>query len=316
MSPLLTALHSGRVLLMDGAMGTELRRTGLADTEAGEIWNITHPDRVQAIHQAYRAAGANCLLTNTFQANRLTLDKSLWRDRLVEIIRSAVMMARSVAGTDGFVLGDLGPLPSLAGAEKFGILADLAETIPAFAGVDGLLLETYSDLSALLAARYCKEAAPDVPVLLSLTFWRNAAGELCSRSGHVPEAIAEAASGLGIAGLGANCGNDIGMEEIIEIIRRYRRVMDLPLFARPNAGTPTKVGDRWTYPHAPAQMAVKLPALLEAGVVMVGGCCGTTPEHIAAFRNVVDVWNARHHKGLMPPARHCASAPASEQRAS
>jgi 5-methyltetrahydrofolate--homocysteine methyltransferase len=83
------------------------------------------------------------------------------------------------------------------------------------------------------------------------------------------------------------------MDEMIEIIRRYRQVTDLPLFARPNAGTPTRAGDRWVYPHTPEQMAARLPELLEAGVNMVGGCCGTTPEHIAAFKPIIDEWNAK-----------------------
>jgi len=93
--------------------------------------------------------------------------------------------------------------------------------------------------------------------------------------------------------LGVNCGRDIGMEDVIEIIRRYRNVTDLPLFARPNAGTPKRVGKRWVYPHTPAAMAARLPELLEAGVAMLGGCCGTTPEHIAAFRPIVEQWNQR-----------------------
>ena len=83
------------------------------------------------------------------------------------------------------------------------------------------------------------------------------------------------------------------MEDVIEIIRRYRNVTDLPLFARPNAGTPKRVGKRWVYPHTPAAMAARLPELLEAGVAMLGGCCGTTPEHIAAFRPIVEQWNQR-----------------------
>ena len=91
------------------------------------------------------------------------------------------------------------------------------------------------------------------------------------------------------------------MDEMIEIIRAYRQETDLPLFARPNAGTPTRVGDRWVYPHTPAQMAARLPELLEAGVSMIGGCCGTTPEYIASFRVVVDEWNSQHRAGSRRP---------------
>ena len=129
------------------------------------------------------------------------------------------------------------------------------------------------------------------PVLLSLTYLRNARRQLTTISGHSPEWFATRAKKWGVAALGVNCGRDIDMDDMIEIIRRYRAVTDLPLFARPNAGTPTKQGDRWIYPHTPEMMAARLPELLEAGVSMVGGCCGTTPEHIAAFRTVIEAWN-------------------------
>jgi 5-methyltetrahydrofolate--homocysteine methyltransferase len=120
-----------------------------------------------------------------------------------------------------------------------------------------------------------------------LTYRRDASGRLVTHSGHAPETYARHAESHGVAALGVNCGRDIGMGDIIEIIRRYRHETDLPLFARPNAGTPTKQGDSWVYPHTPVAMAARLPELLEAGASMIGGCCGTTPEHIAAFRAVI-----------------------------
>ena len=126
-----------------------------------------------------------------------------------------------------------------------------------------------------------------------MTYHRNAKGKIVTLIVNKPEWFAQRAKHYGVAALGVNCGRDIGMDEIIEIIRRYRAVTDLPLFARPNAGTPRKKGKRWIYPHTPEAMTARLPELLEAGVSMVGGCCGTTPEHIAAFRPVVDAWNAR-----------------------
>ena len=138
-----------------------------------------------------------------------------------------------------------------------------------------------------------RAAEIETPLLLSLTYLRSPAGRLATFSGHAPETYARHAERHGVAALGVNCGRDIGMDEIIEIIRRYRRETDLPLFARPNAGTPAREGDRWIYPHTPEAMATRLPELLEAGVNMVGGCCGTTPEHIAAFRPVVNAWNRR-----------------------
>jgi 5-methyltetrahydrofolate--homocysteine methyltransferase len=162
-------------------------------------------------------------------------------------------------------------------------------------GVDALLLETYSDPLALFTARHCRVVSwsESVPILLSLTYERQANGELCTHSRHPPEWFAMQAKQYGIAALGVNCGRDIGMDDLIAIVRRYRKVTDLPLFARPNAGTPARDGDHWAYPTGPQEMAARLPELLEAGIRMIGGCCGTTPAHIAAFRPIVNEWNAR-----------------------
>jgi 5-methyltetrahydrofolate--homocysteine methyltransferase len=285
----LEALHSGRVLLMDGAMGTELQRAGIREGDCYEGWNLTRPDTVRAIHQAYVDAGARCLVTNTFQANLTALGRHGLHHQLTAINRAAVEIARSVRGPAPFVLGDIGPFePTSPDTAR-----PLVESLDA---ADGLLLETCSDLrnlAAVLKVGRIVRPGESLPVLFSLTFRRTSGGELRTADGHRPEAYARKVRDYGIAALGLNCGRDIGMDEVIEIVRRYRQVTDLPLFARPNAGTPTRIGDQWHYPHTPEQMAARLPELLEAGVVLVGGCCGTTPEHIAAFRPVIDDWTAR-----------------------
>ncbi len=285
------ALHSGRVLLMDGAMGTELQRAGLGEGECGELWSLTRPDQVRAIHQAYVDAGAQCLLTNTFQANPTALARCGQAEQLETINQSALDLARQVAGPDRFVLGDIGPISDEWRLEPMQRIVRSLNT------ADAILLETCSDLHALWAVQYAcipNLASADVPVLLSLTYRRTADGVLTTHGGQPPEIFARLARQYGVAALGVNCGRDISMDDIIAIIRRYRQATDLPLFARPNAGTPTRIGDRWVYPHTPEKMAARLPELLEAGISLIGGCCGTTAEHIAAFRPIVDQWNARH----------------------
>jgi len=291
----LDALRSGRVLLMDGAMGTELQRAGVKPDECQELWNSTHPDRVRAIHQAYLNAGAEVLLTNTFQANPANLARCGLEERLEEINGNAVRLARKAAGRSRFILGDIGPIFGSDGRTEFADYKVLGRVLASLDGVDGFLLETCSSPRALSAAQYAfhRVAEVETPLLLSLTYLRSPRGELITFSGHAPETYARHAERHGVAALGVNCGRDIGMEEIIEIIRRYRRETDLPLFARPNAGTPTKQDDRWLYPHTLEMMAARLPELLEAGMNMIGGCCGTTPEHIAAFRSAVDAWNRK-----------------------
>jgi 5-methyltetrahydrofolate--homocysteine methyltransferase len=289
MRSFLEALHSGRVLLMDGAMGTELQRAGIRQQDCYELWNLTHPDKVQAIHQAYAAAGAECLVTNTFQAHPEALARHGEEDRFEAVTRAALDLARAAAGPERFVLADIGPVerPELKTAWQL---------INAFRTADALLLETWSDLRFagvfLRAAR--SRLSAGIPVLLSFTYWRpSPSGEVRTFQKVRPETCARTAMEYGATALGVNCGRDLGMEDVIEIIRRYRAVTNLPLFARPNAGTPARSGDAWSYPHTPDALAGHLPALIEAGVTMIGGCCGTTPATIAAFRQVLDVDLAR-----------------------
>lgn len=286
MSAFLKALHCGRVLLMDGATGTELLRAGLRPGECGELWNLTAPEQVRELHRRYSQAGAECLLTNTFQANPLSLARHGLTDRLEEINAAALHLARSAAPPGTFVLADIGPILNLPSMVEFAERKLLRQVLLSLEGVDGFLIETCSSPRALAAIEYglhCAEV--EVPLLLSLAYCREASGRLTTFSGHPPETLARHAARHGVAALGVNCGRDIGMPEVIEIVRRYRQETDLPLFARPNAGVAPGLS-------APEAMAAQLPKLLAAGVSMVGGCCGTTPEHIAAFRPLLDAWNA------------------------
>jgi methionine synthase I (cobalamin-dependent) len=274
---------------MDGATGTELRRAGLREGEYGERWNLRHPEKVQAIHRAYVEAGAEVLLTNTFQIDRAA-------ERGGEVNLTLPWPHDSTYGLAGLqwsayalVLADLGPTVDPRTGREFPDLKRLIRTLAAVGTGDGVLLETCSTPRARYAVNYGR-LFTSKPVLLSLTF-RRGDGRLSTVSGHPPEWFAKRAGRWELWALGVNCGRDIDMGDIIEIIRRYRDHTDLPLFARPNAGTPTRVGDQWVYPRTPEDMAARLPELLEAGVSMVGGCCGTTPAHIAAFRPVVDAWN-------------------------
>jgi 5-methyltetrahydrofolate--homocysteine methyltransferase len=176
----------------------------------------------------------------------------------------------------------------------------LREAVRVVGPVDGILLETCSTPRVEWAVRRVARLAPGVPVLLSMTYRRTTSGQVETVGGRPPEWFAARARRFGAAALGVNCGRDMGMGEVIDVVRRYRSATDLPLFARPNAGSPTGRGKRRAYPHTPGQMAARLPELLEVGVSMVGGCCGTTPDHIAAFRPVAEAWNAR--RGGQPSA--------------
>jgi 5-methyltetrahydrofolate--homocysteine methyltransferase len=288
------ALRSGRVLLMDGAMGTELQRAGYQEGECLELWNLTQPERVKAVHQSYVDAGARVLLTNAFQANPLNLAKHGAAHRLNEIFQAAIANARAAAGPERLVLAGIGPME--------GVDTEAAAVIvSAAAAADAVLLETWSDpnLLAVFSEVMSAQAGAHPPLVVSCTFWRpRPDADLFTFAGFSPEDCARSARRSGAKALGVNCGRGSTVGDFVEIIQRYRTVTDLPIFARPNAGTPARVGERWIYPESPESMAARLPLLLEAGVCMVGGCCGTTPEHTKAFGTMLDEWNdGRNRKG-------------------
>jgi 5-methyltetrahydrofolate--homocysteine methyltransferase len=288
---LLDELRSGPVVLMDGAMGTELQRAGLQSGECAELWNLTRPELVRAVHERYVNAGARCLLTNTFQASPRALARHGLRHRMEEINQAAIEIARAAGGPDRFVLGDIGPLGDGASED------DIRDLVGSLRGADALFLETCSDrqdLDPLIEALRQQRGTDRLPILFSLTYRRGPDGMIATNAGMAPDDAARDISLAGIAALGVNCGRDISIQDVVEIIRRYRSATDIPLFARPNAGTPERVGGSWRYPHTPQAMASRVPELLDAGVAMIGGCCGTNPDHIEAFRLKIEEWNRSH----------------------
>jgi 5-methyltetrahydrofolate--homocysteine methyltransferase len=273
-------LRSRSIILMDGAMGSELRRAGLPADECCELWNLTRPDQVRAVHRAYRAAGAQCLVTNTFQANPDSLARWRLDHELERINQTALDLARSEA--DGVpVLASIGWMNVTANQRGF------ARVVRSLAGADALLLETWSG-DFEFAVRIALEDDVNtrrLPVLLSLTYTLPTEPGTRPRliTGQSPAEVAVSATKLGIAALGVNCGREIGIKEMATVLRDYRAVTDLPLLARPNAGTPVQKGGTLIYPRDVEDMATQVGELFEAGVQLIGGCCGTTPAHIAAF---------------------------------
>ena len=280
----LHALHLGRVLLMDGAMGTQLQRAGICEGECYEEWNLTRPDVVVGIHQAYVQAGAEVLLTNTLQANVPSLSRHGLAERLGGIFEAGLRLARTAAPT-GFVLADVGPSANASDNE----IEAMVRAVSAHASLaDGLLLETFSDLVQAEKIIDISRAFTDLPVLVSFTFDRRGANEeLQTFSRCTPKACGEFARGMHVDALGVNCGRDMTLEDYLEVIAAFKAETSVPLFAKPNAGTPRRENGSWVYPNSPQMMADWLPVLLQGGVQMVGGCCGTTPAHICAFREIL-----------------------------
>lgn len=296
-----------RVVLADGAMGTELQRAGLEPGACGELWNVDHPDRVAAIHRAYLDAGAEVLLTNTFGGTRIALERHGAADRVTDVNRAAAELAvaarlaaaageaasasppRGGGGEGPWVLGDVGPFGGLLaplGEHDPGAVVEAfleqAEALVA-GGVDGILVETMMALDELaLAVRAAKAAGAPI-VIASVAFDATKVGYR-TMMGATPADAARAALDAGGDALGANCGTGLGMEDYAGIVRAYREAAgDVVVLARANAGTPRLEGGAVVYDATPASMAEGVPGLVAAGAGIIGGCCGTTPAYIEAF---------------------------------
>lgn len=288
MNRLAALLGADRPVLLDGGMGTLLQDRGLEDGAPGELWNFENPDAVRAAHTAYADAGARVLTTNTFGGTRPRLDMHGLGDRLGEVNRTAARIARSVADDHGLlVAGDLGPTGELL-APLGTLTADEAQTIFAEqltalveGGIDLVLVETLSDLgeadAALAAAR---EVAPDLPVAVTMSFDTNVRTMMGVRPGEAVTHLAAA----GADAVGANCGRGPGEMEIIAAQMVQARPDGLLLVAQSNAGLPQVVGDHFEYDATPGDLAAHAARLAGLGIDLVGGCCGSTPAHIAAVR--------------------------------
>jgi 5-methyltetrahydrofolate--homocysteine methyltransferase len=276
-------LGADRPVLLDGGMGTLLQDSGLEDGVPGELWNLENPDAVRAAHRAYAEAGARLLTTNTFGGTRPRLDLHGLGERVREVNRNAALIARSVADERGLlVAGDLGPtgelLAPLGTLTREEAQALFAEQLSALleGGIDLVLVETLSDLgeadAALAAAR---EVAPDLPVAVTMSFDTNLRTMMGVRPG---DAVAHLAAG------GAdNCGRGPAEMEIIAAEMAQARTDDVLLVAQSNAGLPQVVGDHFEYDATADDMASHATRLAELGIDLVGGCCGSTPAHIAAM---------------------------------
>lgn len=285
-------LRSGAALVGDGAMGTALQAAGLDDGGAPELWNVDHAEVVRGILRGYAAAGATLLTTNTFGGSRPRLDMHGLGDRVHELNRAAAELARSVADefTDVYVLGDLGPLGDLM--EPMGTLTPetalefFAEQIAGLVdgGVDGIIIETMSDLSEVEAAvRAAQQVAPGLPIFATMSFDTN----LRTMMGIKPGAAVQRMAELGVSAAGANCGR--GYDEARVIVREMveARPEGLLLMAQPNAGLPKLVGASFEYDGTPEDMAALAIELRDLGVDIVGACCGSTAEHVHAIREAV-----------------------------
>ncbi|MBM7623860.1 homocysteine S-methyltransferase family protein [Sporohalobacter salinus] len=281
-SDILTELES-EIILFDGAMGTQLQQSGLETDTAPEEWNLKKPEVIKEIHQKYLAAGSRVVQTNTFGANRLKLEDYGLENKVTEINQAAVKIAQSVQ-KDNYVAGSIGPLGKLfapMGSITFKEGINIfTEQITALneAGVDLISFETMNDLQELRAAVIAaKEVSDKVPIVAQMTFDEN----LRTLSGTTPQIAATVLDSLGVDIIGANCS--LGPEGLLKVLKALNEVTNKPIIIQPNAGLPEIVDGKTVYQKSPEEMANYIEKFVQHGANIIGGCCGTTPEHIEVF---------------------------------
>ena len=282
-----------RTLLGDGAMGTQLMFAGLLQGNCGEEWNLTHPERVLAIQRRYVEAGSDCLLTNTFGGSRIMLNRHGNADRVVEINQAGVAIAREAGAR--FVIGDIGPFGGLM--EPYGDFTE-QQVRDAFneqakalvdAGADAIIIETQTSLEELGIGIDAAKQAGAACVIGSLAYDVTLDGSTFrTMMGIDPERAAAFMQEQGADIVALNCGTGMDMSRALAALQRYRATTDLPVMVQPNAGQPKLIDMKVVYDETPEQMVCGVVPLLEAGVNILGACCGSTPDHIRAFRVAMD----------------------------
>lgn len=273
-------LADGRVHVFDGAMGTELYARGVFINACFDELCLRQPDLVREVHAAYVHAGAEILETNTFGANPVKLGHYGLAEQTEAINRRAAELAREEAGGRAIVLGAIGPLSvrlepfgPTSRVEAFEFFKAQAAALAA-GGVDGFILETFSVVEEIHEALRAVRAVSGLPAVAQMTIQEDG----LTAYGTTPEMFAQALDGFGADVIGVNCS--VGPQGVLEVVERIARVTDRPISAQPNAGLPRLIGDRKIYLASPEYMGAYAKRLVEAGARFVGGCCGTTPEHI------------------------------------
>jgi 5-methyltetrahydrofolate--homocysteine methyltransferase len=290
-------LKDGNILIADGATGTMLQAMGLPAGAAPELWNIERPDAIRAHHRAYLDAGSGVILTNTFGGTRIKLERAgALGKRAAELNEAAAALARAEAGDGAYVAGDIGPTGELL--VPYGMLS-YDEAVEVFAeqagalvagGVDLIWVETMTDLNEAKAAIAAAQQVCGLPIFCSLSFGRGAR----TMMGVTPEQALETLWPLGLTAIGANCGD--GVEPVATAIaemhallsdsswtERFTDLAPPALIAKPNAGVPHLENGSTVFDLEPKALAAHAPRFVELGAQVIGACCGSSPDYIAAI---------------------------------
>lgn len=293
------AIESGNILLGDGAVGTELQHRGMPTGVCPEEYNLTHPHIVQGIYRDYFEAGSDIIETNTFGANRSRLALHQLENRVVELCKRSVQLAREVCPEGRYVAGSMGPTGDIMEPlgprtiqQTYDIFSEQAEAL-AEGGIDVIFVETMMAVEeAEIAIKAAKERTA-LFVAATMTFQLGEAGLRTVWGVDVKTAV-QRMTDAGADIIGANCG--CGFEDMITVVKEMLPITKPPIIAQPNAGIPKWVDGESIYDETPEAVQPKVERLLRLGVNILGGCCGTTPKHIKAMRKKVDLTNQSFKK--------------------
>ncbi len=288
-------VKQGRVLISDGAWGTFLHAKGLGPSECPEKWNIDHPEDVRDIATSYINAGADMVETNSFGANSFKLSHYHLSNQASELNEAAAAISRKAAGNSRIVLGSVGPtgkilmMGEVTEEEIYDSFKDQVIALEK-GGADAIIIETMSDLDeAKLAIKATRENT-SCEIICTMTFERTVNGEYRTMMGVSPSEMLQVLVPEGVDIIGANCGN--GIEGMVGIVKEIRSIdKDIPVLVHANAGMPVYQDGKTHFPESPEQTARFVRAIINAGVNIIGGCCGTTPEHIRQIAKVVSELN-------------------------
>ncbi len=292
MNKVLDRLQAQGFLVLDGAMGTQLFARGLVSGGSPEAWNVEHPDCVQSVHQAYVEAGSDVILTNSFGGTRYRMKLHDLQDRVVELNRAAAQNARAAADAADrpvLVAGSMGPtgellvpMGNMAYEQCRDAFAEQAQGLIE-GGVDVLWVETMSDLNEVKAAiEGARSVSADIPICATMSY--DTRGR--TMMGVTGAVMAQELAGLGLTAIGANCGNNLPETEAA-LAEMHAAMPDLILIAKANAGMPRFEGDKLVYDGTPEVMAAYADRVHQHGVALIGGCCGSGPEHIRMMKQVL-----------------------------